>query len=186
MRRLLILLLLLAAPARAEAPMPPATPEAAPETAPPAPEAPAPQATPTTPQATPTTPQATPPAPKVTLDIIPAGTHRLEEFRWLARPLVVFADSAADPRFVQQMEYINERPGDLIARDVVVIIDTAPRAESPIRTALRPRGFALVLIGKDGQIYLRRPLPQTVRELARSIDKMPIRQQELRAIRGLE
>ncbi len=116
---------------------------------------------------------------EITLDIIQAGTHTLDEFLWLKRPLVIFADTPADPRFVQQMEYIHARPEDLIARDVVVIIDTAPEARSPIREALRPRGFALVLIGKDGQIYLRKPLPWRVREIVRSIDKMPIRKQEL-------
>ena len=62
---------------------------------------------------------------------------------------------------------------------MVVIIDTAPAAKSPIREALRPRGFMLVLIGKDGQIYLRKPFPWHVREITRSINKMPIRQQEL-------
>lgn len=112
--------------------------------------------------------------------IIQAGTHQLDEYLWLARPLVIFADSPRDPRFVQQMEYLEERPEDLAERDVVVIIDTAPAAQSPIRQALRPRGFALVLIGKDGQIYLRKPLPWHVREITRSIDKMPVRQQELR------
>ena len=127
-----------------------------------------------TPAATPT-----PDSPAVTLDILPAGTHTLDEFLWLKRPLVIFADSPEDPRFVQQMEYINSRPEDLITRDVVVIIDTTPQARSPIREALRPRGFALVLIGKDGQIYLRKPLPWHVREIVRSIDKMPIRKQEL-------
>ena len=130
--------------------------------------------------ATPTAAPAPDSSLAVTLDIIPAGTHTLDEFLWLKRPLVIFADTPADPRFVQQMEYIHARPEDLIARDVVVIIDTAPEARSPIREALRPRGFSLVLIGKDGQIYLRKPLPWHVREIVRSIDKMPIRKQELR------
>ncbi len=67
----------------------------------------------------------------------------------------------------------------LIERDVILITDTDPSAASEIRTKLRPRGFMLVLIGKDGQIKLRKPLPWTVRELSRSIDKMPIRLQEI-------
>jgi len=37
-----------------------------------------------------------------------------------------------------------------------------------------------VLIGKDGGVKLRKPFPWSVRELSRSIDKMPMRQQELR------
>jgi hypothetical protein len=38
----------------------------------------------------------------------------------------------------------------------------------------------MVLVGKDGQIKLRKPLPWDVREISRVIDKTPLRQQELR------
>ncbi len=40
------------------------------------------------------------------LMMIEAPGATLEDFRWFARPLVVFADSENDPRFIQQMEYI--------------------------------------------------------------------------------
>ena len=118
------------------------------------------------------------------LEIIPADEHFLDEYQWLARPLVVFADSPHDPRFIEQMALIAERPLDLFERDVIVITDTDAAARSPIREELRPRGFALVLIGKDGLKYLRKPALWDVRELTRSIDKMPIRQQELDEMRG--
>ena len=36
-----------------------------------------------------------------------------------------------------------------------------------------------ILIGKDGQVKLRKPSPWNIREIARVIDKMPIRQQEI-------
>lgn len=121
------------------------------------------------------------PAPLV---ITEAGEQELSEFLWEARVLVVFADSENDPRFLQQMEYIEARPADLAERDVVVITDTDPAAKSPIREALRPRGFDLVLIGKDGAKYLRKPAPWDVREISRSIDKMPDRQQELKDMRS--
>ncbi len=111
---------------------------------------------------------------------ISAGEHTLDEFLWIARPLVIFADNPNDPRFIQQMEFLNEQSEDLVARDVVVITDTDPEADTAIREELRPRGFMLVLIGKDGAIYLRKPTPWRVRELTRSIDKMPIRLQEIR------
>ena len=45
---------------------------------------------------------------------------------------------------------------------------------------VRPRGFMLVLVGKDGGIKLRKPRPWDVREITRSIDKMTIRQREIR------
>jgi hypothetical protein len=45
---------------------------------------------------------------------------------------------------------------------------------------MRPRGFMLVLVDKEGQIELRKPFPWDVREITRSIDKMPLRQREIR------
>ena len=122
--------------------------------------------------------------PSEGLVILDPTALTLEMFKWVARPLVVFADSPNDPRFIQQMEYIEARFADLMDRDVVVIVDTDPAARSAIRTELRPRGFDLVLIGKDGLKYLRKPLPWDVREISRSIDKMPLRQQELKDSRG--
>ncbi len=104
----------------------------------------------------------------------------LEDFMWVARPLVIFADSPKDPRFKQQMAFIEDLPDDLRTRDVVVITDTDPAGESPIREQLRPRGFGLVLVAKDGTILLRKPKPWTVREISRSIDKLPARQEEVR------
>ena len=118
------------------------------------------------------------------LMITEAGEQVLGDFLWLARLVVVFADSPADPRYIQQMEYLEARPQELIDRDVVVITDTDPGARTPIREALRPRGFDLVLIGKDGAKYLRKPTPWDVREITRSIDKMPDRQQELQELRS--
>ena len=104
----------------------------------------------------------------------------LSSLRWTHRPVIVFADSTADPRFVRQMEFLNTRVSELEEREVIVITDTDPGTLSPLREKLRPRGFMLVLIGKDGQVKLRKPAPWDVRELSRTIDKMPMRQQEIR------
>ncbi len=112
--------------------------------------------------------------------ILPGEDADLNEFLWIKRPVVVFADSPSDPRFVEQMNFLTERLEDLEARDVVVLTDTDPGAGSALRRQLRPRGFMLVLIGKDGKVELRKPVPWDVRELGRVIDKMPIRQQEIR------
>ena len=110
----------------------------------------------------------------------------LAAFQWVARPVVVFADSPNDPQFVQQMELFADRAEELALRDVVVIFDTDPAARGDIRLKLRPRGFMLALLGKDGQIKARKPRPWDVRELSRSIDKMPMRQQEMQDRRGVD
>ncbi|WP_372836889.1 DUF4174 domain-containing protein [Puniceibacterium confluentis] len=104
----------------------------------------------------------------------------MSEFQWLKRPVVVFANSPADPRYVEQMQLINERLDVLADRDVVVITDTDPGARSAIRQKLRARDFMIVLISKEGTVVLRKPFPWDVRELSRSIDKLPLRQQEIR------
>lgn len=104
----------------------------------------------------------------------------LEEFLWIARPVVVFADTPVDPAFQQQLDLLNARIDELVDRDVVLITDTSRSDLSEIRRKLRPRGFMLTVIGKDGGVKLRKPFPWDVRELSRSIDKMPLRRQEIR------
>lgn len=102
----------------------------------------------------------------------------LEDLLWVARPLVVFADSAADPRFGQQMQMLEDGGAELDDRLVVVLTDTDPAANGPLRQALRPRGFGLVLLDTDGSVVQRRPAPTTVRELSGTIDRLPSRRQE--------
>ncbi|MBT52911.1 MAG: DUF4174 domain-containing protein [Mameliella sp.] len=112
--------------------------------------------------------------------ILPASETSLEDWLWLKRPVVVFADNAADPRYVEQMALLSERLDALDERDVVIITDTDPAARSSVRQTLRPRGFMLAIIAKDGTIVARKPAPWSEREISRSIDKLPLRQQEQR------
>ncbi len=111
--------------------------------------------------------------------VFDAAEIDLETFKWTARPVIVFADSENDPAFQRQLELLAARSDELVERDVVLITDTDPAARSALRIKLRPRGFMLTLIGKDGGVKLRKPFPWDVRELTRQIDKMPIRRQEI-------
>jgi hypothetical protein len=114
------------------------------------------------------------------LRVLDAASVTLEEFKWIARPVVIFADTPADPRFQEQLDLLLARPEELIVRDVVVLTDTDPKARSEVRLKLRPRGFMLTIIAKDGTVNLRKPFPWDVREITRAIDKMPLRQEEIR------
>lgn len=111
-----------------------------------------------------------------------AGTT-LADLRWQKRPVVVFADTPSDPTYVEQMRFLEARWPELAERDVVIITDTDPANQSDARTRLRPRGFMLVLIDKDGTVEQRKPFPWDVREISRAIDRTPARREELRARR---
>ena len=113
------------------------------------------------------------------LRILDAAEVDLDGFLWQARILAGMADSPNDPAFIQQMRYIEAGADRLIERDVVVITDTAPRGGSALRQRLRPRGFMLAIIEKDGAIAQRRPAPRDMREIAAIIDRFPLRRQEI-------
>jgi Domain of unknown function (DUF4174) len=111
--------------------------------------------------------------------IVAASDVVLADLLWIKRPVVVFADSPKDPNFIRQMQLFERNPNDLVDRDVLVIVDTDPAAMTAIRQKLRPRGFSLVLMDKDGEPEIRKPLPWDVREISRAIDKFPLRLQEV-------
>jgi hypothetical protein len=104
----------------------------------------------------------------------------IDGLKWRKRVVLVFSDSPFNPLFDQQIKSLQSDPAPLAERDVVVLADADPAGQSALRDRFHPRGFMLVLIGKDGQIKLRKPLPWDVREISRAIDKTPLRQQELR------
>ena len=115
----------------------------------------------------------------VELRVLPAAEATPDEFLWQARPVVIFADTAADPAFTEQLRVLTADPAPLLARDVVVVTDVDPSANSVWRRQLRPEGFSLVLMDKDGQVKQRKPAPWSVREITRAIDKFPLRLQEI-------
>ncbi|MBQ1203988.1 MAG: DUF4174 domain-containing protein [Loktanella sp.] len=108
----------------------------------------------------------------------------LDDLQWLARAVVVFADTPNDPRFRQQMDLLLDSIEQLAERDVILITDTDPAARTSVRAALRPRGYALTVVDKDGRVLQRKPELWSVRELTRSIDRTPLRQREIADRRG--
>jgi hypothetical protein len=111
--------------------------------------------------------------------ILAEEVESLQQFRYVFRPVVVFSDSPDNPQFIEQLRLIEAAPQDLIDRDAVVIIDSDPAAMTAVRKELRPRGFSLVLMEKDGTVMLRKPRPWSVREITHAIDRFPLRRQEI-------
>jgi Domain of unknown function (DUF4174) len=108
-----------------------------------------------------------------------AEVASLDQFLWERRPVVVFADTPNDPNFRRQMQNIEADLASLDDRDVVVITDTDPSAQSAVRQRLRPRGFSLVLMDKDGEVKRRAPAAWSIRELVHAIDRFPLRREEM-------
>lgn len=119
------------------------------------------------------------PGAEPVLETVPAAEAVMEDFLWQKRPVVVFADRPDDPSFLRQMHLLSADPAALAERDVVVIVDDSATPQSAVRRQLRPRGFSLVIMDKDGAVKQRQPLPRTVREITHAIDRFPLRRQEM-------
>lgn len=117
-------------------------------------------------------------ADTIFIDVTPSTN--IGAYEWQNRVLVVFANSDRDPRLQDQLTMINQEVEALRERDVMIAIDTDPAMNSNLRKTFRPHGFMILLIGKDGHKALRKPFPWDIREISRTIDKMPMRQQEMR------
>ena len=113
------------------------------------------------------------------LVILPADGLDLSQYLWKNRLIVVFADTDADPAFAEQLALLAEDPAALTERDVLVVTDSLPQPPTAVRAKLRPHGFSLIWIDKDGAVRFRKASPWTVRELTQAIDKTPLRLQEL-------
>jgi hypothetical protein len=103
----------------------------------------------------------------------------LNQYRWHNRPLVIFAPSKTDPAYVEQMAMLEKHTAELTEREVIVLSDTTPNDNGALRKQLNPKGFEVVLVGKDGGMKLRETTPLSSEVLLSTIDKMPMRQARL-------
>jgi hypothetical protein len=118
-----------------------------------------------------------------------AGTQGdpLARFRWKARVLVVLAADPQSPALAEQKRQFDSLNNGAQERDLVLV---QPLAGSPEAKALRAHlgldngTFRAVLVGKDGGAKLTAPRPISARELAATIDAMPMRQDEMRRARS--
>ncbi|MGL4415010.1 hypothetical protein [Roseinatronobacter monicus] len=90
-----------------------------------------------------------------------------------ATVIVIFADSLEDVEFTAQLDILRPHAEYLAAQNVVLLTDTSPDANGPLRQALRPRGFSLLLINSVGTLTQRRGTVTDSQRLIRQIDQMP-------------
>ncbi len=100
----------------------------------------------------------------------------ISAFIGVATLIVVFADEPEDRDFIAQIDILRRNVDALAARNVVLLIDTAPSEDRPLRQSLRPRGFSIILIDSNGTLtqqprklglsrrssHLRQLIPQVI------------------------
>jgi hypothetical protein len=110
----------------------------------------------------------------------------LRESRWQKRVLLVAAPSTEQADFNKQKALLAGSQAELAERDFVVLevlydqLSAADKVFITKKIGVQPTQFAAVLIGKDGGVKekSRRPIPPA--DLFGTVDKMPMRQQEMR------
>lgn len=109
---------------------------------------------------------------------------------WMASPaaarsahrLIVIVAEPNDPRALQENLALKQDCAGLRSRDVVVqnITPEAARRDRG-ELAIGPRTrFAVLLVGKDGGVKLRRDKLVAVAEITALIDTMPMRHEEMK------
>lgn len=97
----------------------------------------------------------------------------ISAYAGIATLIVIFADEPEDADFMAQLDILRARSDAFARRNVVLLTDTAPSAEGPLRQSLRPRGFGILLIDTEGVLKQRRRTVTDARTLIRQIDQMP-------------
>ena len=98
------------------------------------------------------------------------------------RVLLIFASLASPDLQKQQLADLSQHEAELKERDLVLIPVPNGREASALRAKYNvpTATFTVILIGKDGGEKLRRQTPISYKQLAETIDAMPMRQDEMR------
>ena len=118
----------------------------------------------------------------------------LSSYQWKNRLLILFAPSEKDLSYQSLKEQLQRRTQEVQTRDLLAIhvFETGDGrlAQLPLNKgqvlflrkqfSIKPGQSMAILIGKDGEVKLRRELPVDLSEIFSVIDAMPMRQQEMR------
>lgn len=105
--------------------------------------------------------------------------------RWKKRLLLVVAASTSDPDFKRQKALLAAVPDELRERDFLVIealtsqLSVADQHYLAREIRLKSTRFAVVLIGKDGEVKRTETKPLDPADLFETVDKMPMRREEM-------
>ena len=118
----------------------------------------------------------------------------LSQFLWKNRLLFLFAPNRNDPMFVSLHNSISAQQSEVADRDLVIfeILVSDPSSmntqylswDSALSLRkqyhVNPGEFAVLLVGKDGGIKLKRQDKTRLEDIFALIDTMPMRQEEMR------
>lgn len=121
-----------------------------------------------------------------------AGRVDLAAHRWQHRLVLVFAPTATDTAYTEQLTIFTGHDPDNADRDLLIGQfpaqgtgqfngqEIASDAVASLRQqfAVAGGGFTVLLIGKDGGVKLRSDRPLPAEQIFTTIDRMPMRQQE--------
>lgn len=118
----------------------------------------------------------------------------LDQFRWENRILIIFAEDSNSDSYRTQIEKFSSFKEGVLDRDLIIFsifknecstLDDQNISDSSaekIRSELSPQSssFSIYLVGKDGGVKLKKDEVLGIDELFRVIDRMPMRQREMR------
>ena len=117
------------------------------------------------------------------LPIHATAQNDLSQYRGRNRLLLIFAPSASDPRWRRQNALLADSRAQFTDRDLLRFdfLEHGRRGEEArARYGVKPGQFRVLLIGKDGHVASGGPTPISLADLSRQIDRMPMRQAEMR------
>ena len=120
--------------------------------------------------------------------VAPAPVPSLDQMRWRNRVVLVFAPGPDDARLRYQRAELHRLTAEPDTRDLHLVtvagmtVDGAANAAAALRARFKvvEGGYRTFLIGKDGHEAVRSTAPIPAEEIARTIDAMPMRRDEVR------
>lgn len=120
---------------------------------------------------------------------------KLSDYQWQHRILLVFASSTDSSQYRQQMQIWQADVAGADDRDLKLVqilgtgesqvdgrsLSSASADRLRQQFGIPPEEFAVILVGKDGTEKQRSQTPIDLAMLFRTIDAMPMRQQEMRS-----
>ncbi len=113
------------------------------------------------------------------LPTVAAHADPLDDAKGHARPVVVLSDSRDDPRVAKQISALDGTRPELTNRNIQVLQEADGKGPLHKKLGVEEKGFAVVLVGKDGSVKKVWKDPVDPKQIFTVIDAMPMRRDEM-------